>query len=281
MWIKHEINILLQKLDWWQKKKTVKKNILQSSSPITMQTKQKNVQISRSRGRWIIKFIEDSEQNAEYWILLSATQERILADSVCAIIVYQSMLKECVVKVANKSGNENCSQDNLCLERTRSNTPKCLGRIRIPTCYAILGKSKLQMWIFDPIPSEKAARKSHEAGNCELHKTKFKQLSGDANMTFQEFNGDVQVETHSQTVGNGNSRWTRTQIQNSTQRHHQESEKVHASGNREALTRTYDKWWKANWWNKSWWEIKKNLEGDLKVFSQRWSRSDEFFVSIF
>ena len=112
MWIKHEINILVQKLDWWQKKKNVKKNIIQSSLPKTMQTKQKNLQISRSQGRWIIKFIEDSEQNAEYWIPLSATQERILADSVYAIIVYQSMLKECVGKVASKSGDENCSQDN-------------------------------------------------------------------------------------------------------------------------------------------------------------------------
>ena len=31
-------------------------------SPTTMQTKQKNLQISRSRGRWIIKFIEDLNQ---------------------------------------------------------------------------------------------------------------------------------------------------------------------------------------------------------------------------
>ena len=80
---------------------------------------------------------------------------------------------------------------------------------------AILGKSraKLQMWDFNPIPSEsrswpnvdlqaravqqrkshhddnilseKAAKKSHDASNCELHKTKFKQLISDAYMTFQ------------------------------------------------------------------------------------------------
>ena len=36
------------------------------------------------------------------------------------------LLKECVVKVVNKSGDENCSQDNLCL-RTKSNTQKYLG----------------------------------------------------------------------------------------------------------------------------------------------------------
>ena len=38
---------------------------------------------------------------------------------------------------------------------------------------------------------------------------------------------------------------------NPTQGHHRESEKEHASGNREALTHTSDDWWKANWWTKS------------------------------
>ena len=33
--------------------------------------------------------------------------------------------------------------------------------------------------------SEKAAKKSYEAGNCELHKTKFKQLIANAFMKFQ------------------------------------------------------------------------------------------------
>ena len=121
-----------------------------------MQMKQNNLQISRSRGRWIIKFIEDLNKNAEYWIHLSATQKRILTDNVYAIITYQSMLKESVVKIVNKSGDENCSQDNLCLERTRSNTPKIFGIMRTPTFCARLGKprAKLQMWDFDPIPSE-------------------------------------------------------------------------------------------------------------------------------
>ena len=44
-----------------------------------------------------------NEQNAEYCIHLSATQTRILADSVHAITMYQSMLKECVVEVVNQS----------------------------------------------------------------------------------------------------------------------------------------------------------------------------------
>ena len=38
------------------------------------------------------------EQNAQYWIHLSATQKRILVDRVQAIITYQSMLEECFVK---------------------------------------------------------------------------------------------------------------------------------------------------------------------------------------
>ena len=37
-----------------------------------------------------------------------------------------STLEECVVKVVIENKEENCSQDNLRLERTRSNTPKYL-----------------------------------------------------------------------------------------------------------------------------------------------------------
>ena len=59
MWIKHEINILLQKLALVTKKKNVKTKLIQSSSPTTMQTKQNNLQISRNRGRWLVKFIEN------------------------------------------------------------------------------------------------------------------------------------------------------------------------------------------------------------------------------
>ena len=80
-----------------------------------------------------------SEQNAEHWILLSATQKTILADSVYAIITYLSMLKEFVVKVVNKSEDENYSQDNLCLERTRSDTPKHWGSWRLRRLMQFLG----------------------------------------------------------------------------------------------------------------------------------------------
>ena len=67
------------------------------------------------------------EQNAKDWIYLSATQKRILADKGYSIIMHQSALEECVVKVViGNRVKKNCSQDNLRLERTRGNTPKYL-----------------------------------------------------------------------------------------------------------------------------------------------------------
>ena len=71
-----------------------------------------------------------SEQNAEYWFTCPRRKNEFWQTSVNAIITYQSLLKQCVVKVANENGDENCLQDNLSLERTRSNTSKILGRIR-------------------------------------------------------------------------------------------------------------------------------------------------------
>ena len=120
MWVKHEINIPLQKLDWWQKKKNVKKksyNLLHQQ---------------RCRGCRIIyrsQEAEEGELSNSLKILnkMHSIEERILADSVYAIITYQSMLKECVIKIVDTNEDENCSQDNLCLERTRSNTSKCFG----------------------------------------------------------------------------------------------------------------------------------------------------------
>ena len=37
------------------------------------------------------------------------------------------MLEECFAKVVNENKEENCSRDNFCLERTRSNTPRHKG----------------------------------------------------------------------------------------------------------------------------------------------------------
>ena len=47
--------------------------------------------------------------------------------------MHQSTLEECVVKVVKEHGEENCSQDNLCLERTKCITPRYLRVTRIPT----------------------------------------------------------------------------------------------------------------------------------------------------
>ena len=156
-----------------------------------------------------------SEQNAEYWIHWSATQERIWADSLYAIIMYQSILKECVVKVVNKSGDENSSQDTYA-----SKGPKVHSEIFwvmiTSTFGAILGKPrpKLRMWDFDPIQSqlvdlqgravhadtnshkdnilsEKAAKKSHEAGNCEMHKTNLSNSLQTFTWHSKEYDGEV------------------------------------------------------------------------------------------
>ena len=53
--------------------------------------------------------LRKTEQRAQYGIHLSATHERILADRVQAIIMHQSTLEECVVKVVKENGEEKCS----------------------------------------------------------------------------------------------------------------------------------------------------------------------------
>ena len=65
----------------------------------------------KNRGRWTIK----------------------LLTTLAAIIMYQSLPKDCVVKVVKEDGNKNCSQDNLRLERTKCNTLKqaCLWKPRV------------------------------------------------------------------------------------------------------------------------------------------------------
>ena len=59
------------------------------------------------------------EHDAVYWIHLSTAQDAGLEfwQTVSnAIITYQSVPKECVVKVVSESGKENCSRDNSRLE---------------------------------------------------------------------------------------------------------------------------------------------------------------------
>ena len=92
---------------------------------ITMPAKQKQSQIQRSRGRWIIDSLTT-------WTKCRKTeciclQRRIIWQKIWAVIMHQSQTEECVVKVVNEDGNENCSQDSLRLERTRCNTPKYVG----------------------------------------------------------------------------------------------------------------------------------------------------------
>ena len=91
---------------------------------------------------------------------------------------------------------------------------------------------------------EKAAKKTHNAGHCELHKTKFKQLIADAYMRFQE------IQSSSLCTLSNNWKWQFAMNQNSDSKFHTQVpsriRKEHASWNREALTHSPDDWWKAN-----------------------------------
>ena len=109
--------------------------------------------------------------------------------------------------------------------------------MKASTFGAILGnpRSKLKMWNFDPITSEsrnwsneesqgreakeshkdnslseKAAKKIHEAGNCELRETKIqathsKEYNGEM-YTLMEKDGEVGLYERSHTIGNNTSR---------------------------------------------------------------------------
>ena len=103
--------------------------------------------------------------------------------------------------------------------------------------------------------SEKAAKKSYEAGNCELHKTKFKQLIANAYMISQRMRRrGVHTQGKRRWVGCRNALTqlvitlrdgSEFRFKISTQRHHRDSEQKRASGNLEELTHTSDDWWKA------------------------------------
>ena len=81
--------------------------------------------------------------------------------------------------------------------------------------------------------SEQAAKKIHEAGNCELHKANSSNSSQTSAWHSKEYSGEVytlmkydgRLCKRSHTIGNTTSWWTGSQIQNSKQRHHRESEK--------------------------------------------------------
>ena len=124
-WVGHEINTQFQKLDYWHKKRNIKKgdklflhnfwfcfnNDAIKTEAVTdiKKSRKMNHQI-----HWCPEQTRSSEftcpqRKNEFWQTESIT--------------YQSVLEECAVKVYNKNGDENCSQDNLRLERIRSNTP--------------------------------------------------------------------------------------------------------------------------------------------------------------
>ena len=106
-WIEHEIVTLLQKLDWnlygWCKlsyrRKTKISSTMGGRCTICLDNNASEaavikLQMQRNRGGWIIKFIDDLlkkvlMQSTEF--TCPQTQKRILADSVYAIIIYQSL----------------------------------------------------------------------------------------------------------------------------------------------------------------------------------------------
>ena len=262
-------------------------------------------QCQRSRSNYRHKEIEEGEsQNSlKHWTECSVLNSlvrnaRTNFGRQHLHIMSQSMLKECVVKVLNESEDETYSQDNLCLERTRSNTPKYLVSWRLRRLVQFLGnrdqncrcgflthlhhrvaigrmrndkdeKHMQKNHTRTTVRVRRPRRKIHEAGNCELHTTKFINSLQMLTWDSKEYDGEVytlkkydgELDKRSPTIGNDNPRWTRTQIQNCTHRHHRESDDEHASGKREEWTHTSDDWWKGNYRTKSGREkIKKILK---------------------
>ena len=148
------------------------------------------------------------------------------------------MLKECVVKVVNKSEDENYSQDNLYVERNRSNTPKHLGswllrlvqflgsrdqnrrcgtstqfyqRVAVGRTRNYKDEKYMQKSHKDNILSDKAAKKfiKHAIASCirqnssnSLQKNS-KEYDGEV-YTLMEYDGEVYKRSH--TIGNDTSR---------------------------------------------------------------------------
>ena len=281
MWTKEEINIPLQKLNWWQMVKNVKKKIIQSSPPTTMQTKQKQLQISRKVTHQIYwKY----EQNAEYsefycprrrnefwqtvstpslraslcwknasWKLSIKVKTRIIRKTTCASNGPEVTLRN----IWGRKGfdvwckflenrDQNCTRGTLTLNTSESrkwSNEEVQGR-------EVHAKDSHK----DNSLSEKAAKKIHEAGNCELRKTKFKQLIADVCMTFQriQWRGIHSHGIWREVVQTLSHNWKYYFVMNrisDSKLHTKASSRIrkeHASGNGEELTHTSDDWWKAN-----------------------------------
>ena len=141
--IRAETNTLLQKLDGWQEEKNVKKEGKQSSSlllilfnsdtdeaeSVTDTTKPIKV---KYQIRW------RPEQDAVYWIHLSTAQDAGLEfwqTGSNAIMTYQSVPKECVVKVVSESVKRDLfARQHTHRERPKSNTQTITGSYEIQHC---------------------------------------------------------------------------------------------------------------------------------------------------
>ena len=316
MWVKDEINIPLQKLNWWQKVKNVKKKIIQSSSPTTMQTKQKQLQISRNRGRCRIKFIKNMNKMQStlnsmvrdegtnfgrqclhhHYVLVYV--ERMRRKS-CQITVKTRIIRKTTgaskgpeVTLRNIWGRKGfdvwCNSweteikiadvETLTLTHQRV----AIGRTKKYKDEKYMQKThtRTTVWMRRP------AKKIHEAGNCELHKTKFKQLIADFCMTFQKIQWRG-VHSHGiwrEVVQTLSHNWKYYFVMNGisdSKLHTKASSRIRkerALGNREELTHTSDEWWKANQWTKSWWERSKRTWRKSEGFLSKWSWSDDFSV---
>ena len=89
--------------------------------------KQESLRIQRNRGRWIINFIDDMSKIQKVLNLFVRNAETNFGrQSLSHHYVPVSTLEECVIKVVKENTEENDSQGNSRLERTRCNTPKYL-----------------------------------------------------------------------------------------------------------------------------------------------------------
>ena len=142
--IEHEIITLLQKLDWEQEKKSERSctedvhtgTERRQTFPLTWEVCNLfRQQCKRSRSSYRYKEIEEgkSSNSLAAWakckvlnFLLPNAATNFGRQSLSHHHVPVSTLEESVVKVVKENGEDNCSQDNSRLEKTRCNTPKNL-----------------------------------------------------------------------------------------------------------------------------------------------------------
>ena len=163
-WIEHEIITLLQKLDWQQKEKNVKKvyyrrktNTFFTILDVFRQ------QCQRSRSSYRYKEIEEgkSSNSLTTWakcnvliLLVSNAETNFGRQSLSHHYVPVSTRMRCK-SCQRRWKRELFAKDNLSLERTKSNTPKYMGLQNSDvSSMPRETESNLKTWNFDPIPSE-------------------------------------------------------------------------------------------------------------------------------